>query len=82
MSLVMRALNSKPGKNLSLLSKAISIANLLMGEAFIGFGWWGNIGVWGVIEVSIALAVLSLPVDISIILKNMGVLRSQKGSQG
>jgi hypothetical protein len=64
-----------PGKSVSLLSKILSIFNLIVGEVMIGSGIWHDITPWGVIEISIALGLLSLPVDISIILKNFTAFR-------
>ena len=65
-----------PGKSVSLLSKVLSIFNLIVGEALIGAGIWHDLTPWGVIEISIALGLLSLPVDISIILKNFVTFRN------
>lgn len=58
-----------PGKSLSLISKLLSVVNLVFGEIMVGLGSW-HLTTVDVIEFSVALAVLSLPVDISIILKN------------
>ncbi len=70
-----------PGKSLSLISKFLSVANLIVGEVMVGMGLW-SFGVWDVIIYSVALAVLSLPVDISIILKNLNDLKNGAAGAG
>ena len=70
---------SAPGKSLSIISKIVSVANMIVGEYMVGTGKWPNLDAVEVIEFSVALALLTLPVDISIILKN---LVKAKGGQG